>query len=75
MKEQLIKQIKQLVTSFGWKDIGKVLNPYMISFLHEETKARMNVYYTTMTVTIQYRDKPPKTMRNIDLITLENLLS
>ena len=47
------EQITQLLDELGWIDLGKQKNPYMWSFLHEDSKTRMNIYHTTMTVTLQ----------------------
>jgi len=71
-KEQ---QIKLLCEGMGWVDLGKQKNPYMMSFIPEESSAiRMNIYFTTMTVTVQKRNRFCETYRNVGLEELENIL-
>lgn len=71
-----IAQIKELVCAFGWTDLGDQKNSFMISFRHEESKYRLNIYYTTGTVTLQApRSRFPKTWKGIDsLDKLEGIL-
>ncbi len=70
------EELKQFLEAFGWIDLGKVKNPYMYSFVKEETNERLNYYHTTGTVTIQKGRNPCKTYRTITkLDELENILS
>lgn len=65
-----IEQMKELICAFGWIDLGPQKNEWMISFQHEESKYRLNVYYTTGTVTLQApRSRFPKTWKGIDNLT------
>lgn len=61
----------------GWIDLGPQKNPVMISFEQEETGDRLNVYFTTMTVTRQAKNsrfaRPP--WRSVNLTLLEKILS
>lgn len=42
---------KELIQAYGWEDLGPQKNAYMLSFKKENL--RMNIYFTTMTITIQ----------------------
>ncbi len=73
-----LEQIKELCEGLGWVDLGQQKNPYMISFIHEEKKDRINIYYTTMTVTRQNRSSGNgfcQTYREVDLEKLEEILT
>lgn len=47
-----IEDMKNLVKAYSWIEIPSK-NPIMYSFRHEERKIRMNIYFTTMTITLQ----------------------
>lgn len=72
-----IEEIKNLAGAYSWLPIESK-NKYMISFKHEETEARMNIYFTTMTITIQWPyelNKKPKSYKKVNsLEELENIL-
>ncbi len=68
------QEMIQLIEAYGWLSIPSK-NPFMISFTDEEDTERMNVYFTTGTITIQSNDKPIKTWKGIQNITqLETIL-
>ncbi len=53
----MIDQIVQIAKEMGWEEIFPQKNPVMISFQRDkECNPRVNVYYTTMTVSVQYKD-------------------
>ena len=71
------QQIIELCVGMGWTDLGVQKNPYMLSFVHEEKPDRINVYFTTMTVTRQNRNIKNgfcHTYKNVTLEELESLL-
>ncbi len=72
------QEIKMFCEGMGWKEILPRRNPVMISFRPEENyRVRLNVYYTTMTVTIQDRDSSRgfcETYRDVTMDMLEKLL-
>lgn len=69
------KKIKLLCEGMGWIDLGPQKNPYMMSFVPEETSTiRMNIYFTTMTVTIQKSRRFCETYKNMGFVELEKLL-
>lgn len=70
-----IEQIAALCETFGWVSMGKQKNPYMISFRHEETNRRINIYFTRMTVTIEDSNGFQRHHKEVSLIKLEELLS
>lgn len=61
-----IEEIKELASVFGWVDLGEQKNRLMLSFRNEANEDRMNVYYTTMTVTVQTKNGSLFTYRNAD---------
>jgi len=63
-------EIKELLTALGWTDLGQQKNPYMMSFIYNGV--RMNVYFTTMTVTVQ-SSLGIKTYRDVTLEELEKI--
>jgi len=58
-----------LAKAHGWIDLGAQKNPKMISFKKEETNFRMNIYFTTMTVTLQSPDTKIQTYRGVTSLT------
>jgi len=47
----------------------------MMSFIPDESSTiRMNIYFTTMTVTVQKRNRFCETYRNVGMEELENIL-
>ncbi len=58
-----------IAAAYGWHQIPSK-NPLMVSFVHDDKGARMNVYHTTMTVTIQQGDEPCITHREVDSLEL-----
>lgn len=69
-----IEEIKELAGAFGWIDLGPQKNSFMLSFRHEETGARMNVYHTTMTVTFQDGDRAIQSFRDVDVGVFESII-
>lgn len=67
-------EITELCSALGWVPIPSK-NNYMISFKQEESGRRLNVYYTTMTVTIDDASFHQQHYKNITLPVLEYLLS
>ena len=69
------RELKLLCEGLGWIDLGEQRNPYMISFAPEEhINIRMNIYYTTMTVTIQKSNRFCETYKNVGYKELEKIL-
>jgi hypothetical protein len=68
-----IDQIGPLVAAYGWLSLGPQKNKHMISFKHEESGRRLNIYFTTGTITIQ--NGVIETHREVDLTTLEGFIS
>ena len=68
------QQIAELCEGLGWLPIHSK-NPHMISFKQEETDRRLNVYYTTMTVTVEDDQHNQQHHRNVDLEQLELILT
>lgn len=66
------KDIRELVGTYGWVEIPSK-NIYMISFSKDESKERMNVYFTTMTVTIDGKDGSCIVHRKVDVNQLEKI--
>lgn len=67
------EEIKNMVSAYGWVDLGPQKNPYMISFRHDESHLRMNVYFTTMSVTIQHPDRHILSFRDVGVEQLEDI--
>jgi hypothetical protein len=69
-------EIVELAEAYGYVLITPNKNPHMISFYKEESfDFRVNVYYTNMTVQVQYKDGKFKIEKGLTLSTLEDLLS
>ena len=69
------EQLKELIKALGFVEIYSK-NPYMVSFWREEAQdPRVNVYFTTMTVQIQWRDGYSEVHKDVDSVQLEELLS
>lgn len=63
-----------LAGAYGFILIEPIKNPYMLSFRQEEEgRIRINVYFTTGTVTIQGPNQN-ETHRGVDLYQFEDLL-
>ncbi len=68
----MLKNMKELAVAYGWQPIDSK-NKYMISFVKGEW--RLNIYFTTMTVTKQSWDTPCKAYKDVyDLNVFEDLL-
>ena len=69
------EEIKQLAEAYGFLEIESK-NPHMYSFQKEENNdARINVYFTTGTVTVQYKSaKPMKSHKQVELEEFEDIL-
>lgn len=71
MKKELIKG---LVECYGWRETPSN-NDYMYSFIAElegHPASRLNVYFTTMSVSVQsYNRREPKYYKDVDLVKLE----
>lgn len=76
MLENNKADFKELASAYGYTTIKPEKNPFMFSFKKEEDpNARINVYYTTMTVTVQYKDgQKMKSFREVDIDTFEEIL-
>ena len=61
--------VTELAAAYGWTDLGLQKAP-MWSYRHEEKGIRMNVYYTTGTVSFQKASMTPSYHR--DVATLED---
>lgn len=72
MKENIIS----LAKAMGWIEITGHNNSYMVSFVGDEGKkdVRINVYFTKMTVTIQWMGDI-EVKKNMTLTDLEDLFS
>lgn len=70
----MTQEIISLLQAYGFTNMGPQKNSYMFSFHHDEKKARINIYYTTMTVTLQQNDAQQH-YKGIDLNRLEDILS
>lgn len=66
-KNTELKKISDLAKAYGWRDLGPQKNYWMMSFMHDETGARINVYHTTGTVTLQLEGmrSMAKTWKNV----------
>ena len=68
------EQLDLIVHGYSWKEIHSK-NPYMRSFVKDDI--RMNIYFTTMTITFQSRSQNMGTTsyKNINnMILLEDIL-
>lgn len=72
--DQRKQQITDLCEAFSWLPIHSK-NPYMLSFVKEETNQRLNVYFTRMTVTLDDEERRQHHHRNVTLEQLELMLS
>jgi hypothetical protein len=68
-------QIKELCEGLGWIDMGPQKNQWMISFMQEETGRRVNIYFTTMTVSIEDDEHKQHHQRDVTLEDLELILT
>lgn len=66
--------ITSLVEQYGWRETPSK-NPYMYSFIVElegHPASRLNIYFTTMSVSVQnYSRRNPKYYKDVDLVKLE----
>lgn len=70
-----LDNVRELCVGMGWVDLGTQKNLYMVSFQKESTKDRLNIYFTTMTVTLQARkSRFPKMWRKVTMDELESIL-
>ena len=74
--EHTKQNIVSLLSAYGWIEIIPVRNPWMLSFIKEESsEIRINVYYSTMTTTVQIKtDNKQFIYKNQSLDDLENVL-
>lgn len=70
-----IEQITDLCEGLGWVSLGPQKNLVMLSFKEEETQRRVNIYYTTMTVSIEDDHHVQHHHREVSLEELELLLT
>lgn len=70
------QNIIDLASALGYRLITPCKNPHMISFYKEESfDFRVNVYYTNMTVQVQYKDGHFKIEKGLTLLKLEDLFT
>lgn len=68
--------IVQMAGAFGWQDMGPQKNAYMISFKNETGTIRLNVYFTTMTVTVQHiASGSIQSHRDVEMAQFERILT
>jgi hypothetical protein len=71
-----LEQIRGLAEGMGWIEILPQNNPRMISFKDEEFENyRINIYFTTMSVTVQSKKKWGiiENLKQVSLTALEKL--
>lgn len=56
-----------------WEEVESK-NPKMLSFVNDQPALRLNVYFTTMTVTVQSPKTGCLTFRNVDEKRFEEIL-
>lgn len=66
------QDIIDLLLAYGFEDIGPQKNLVMISYKKDDI--RLNIYFTTMTVTVDSPRGFHGTYRHIDLLGMENIL-
>lgn len=64
--------IESLIHEAGWEEVPSK-NPKMYSFV--KGNKRMNVYFTTMTITIQSPNIPCLTWREVDRELMKQILA
>lgn len=71
----MTEEINQLCAAYGFESIHSK-NPHMISFAKEsdDGRLRLNIYFSTMTVTLQSDTIGIVTWKNVDMQRLEQLL-
>ena len=75
IKEEQKEKVIDLASALGYRLITPCKNPHMVSFYKEEGfDFRVNVYYTNMTVQVQYKDGKFRIEKGLTLSTLEDLL-
>lgn len=68
------ENLTELAGAYGWNPIESK-NKYMISFRRDENPERMNIYFTTMTVTIDKSDGMCAVYRGVSsLAAFEDIL-
>jgi len=65
------KDIIQIATSMDWEEVESK-NPHMLSFISGDK--RLNLYFTTMTATIQSPELGCITVRDVSPEEFENIL-
>lgn len=72
MKEQLI----QIAAELGWEEVVPQRNPVMISFCQDYgMNPRVNVYFTTMTVSVQYKSGKASYHKDVTLEEFREILN
>ena len=66
------EQFNELLKAYSWLPIHSN-NPKMVSFKREESCERMNIYFTSGTVTIQDLNRKIKVYKNTQLMSSEEL--
>ena len=69
------QEIKELCEGLGWIDLGAQKNPKMISFKQEESGRRVNIYFTTMSVSCVDKVGVQRHYRGVDLEQLEKIMT
>lgn len=64
--------LRQLFATYGWNEVESK-NTVMISFKHDDCRGRINLYYTTGTITIQ-GTRLDRNMYHASLDDVERLL-
>jgi len=68
--------VTELAEALGFKLVTPNKNPHMVSFYKEESfDPRINVYYTRMTVQIQWKDGKFEIIKNVTMSQLEDILN
>lgn len=69
------KEIIALMKALGFKETS-TKNAYMLSFYPDEIDdPRINIYFTKMTVSIQWQDRSYKYYYNVTLSELEDIVT
>ena len=71
-----LQNLKQLAGAYGFIELLPQKNTIMVSFVNEEdSPCRINVYWTTMTVQVQFKDgRRFQIYRDVDLEKFEDIL-
>ncbi len=75
MKGDSKKEIIEFMKALGFKETSSK-NAYMLSFFPEESDddPRINIYFTRMTIQIQYKNGQSRYAYNVSLSELESIL-